>query len=210
MRAVSTLVLLITCSLGCAGGQGLADSTYPGEPLGYLEGELRSGGRTPSFALLWVTRAERLSSLLSAPAMPALCEVISSQWAVPQSVAYQARFPIEFSAPLTTVPSAAQIDLGALGGSGRLAFGVVLAFQDQNQAGQFDLGPRADPLIATSLSAHRSQVIVFLDGSLPASSALPAGIPPGFSVLSSEKGQSAQVLPPSTRISLESSAAPCP
>src|SRR5688500_4176566 len=63
-----TLLLSLLCWSGCAGERGLADRTYPGEPLATLEGNLRvsvqpSGAQT-RMALGWVTDLAALKSVL--------------------------------------------------------------------------------------------------------------------------------------------------
>ncbi len=129
---------------------------------------------------------------------------------VSQAVQYQAQFPINFSIPVTQVPPAsAQLDLAAQGGHGTLAFGFLIAFEDANQNGVFDLGsPGVAPehVLASSLKDDGSSTaLVFLDGTLPPTAPWPQGIAPGFSFFAAQNG-AVQVLAADTTLSLATAA----
>ena len=55
------------------------------------------------------------------------------------NIQFQGNFPVDFTFSLTgTPPAAALFDLSKTGGTGRLAYGVLIAFRDVNKNGAFD------------------------------------------------------------------------
>lgn len=108
---------------------------------------------------------------------------------VSQSVSYQAQFPISFTVPMLAVPPAeVQVDLSTYGGSGRMSLGTLVAYEDLNANGRFDQGRPGQPgdrILAVSATATGQQILVFLDGQIPAGSEefawVDGTIPQGFS-----------------------------
>lgn len=106
-----------------------------------------------------------------------------------QAVTFQAEFPTRFKAQMPTLPpTAVQLDLGVLGGTGKMAVGALVAFNDGNANGVYDLGrpnDAPDKLFAASFQADLIQLVVFLDGTYPHPNmlGLPAGMVQGFNLI---------------------------
>jgi hypothetical protein len=95
------------------------------------------------------------------------------------NVEYQGNFPVDFSFTLSgTPPAAALFDLSQTGGTGHLAYGILIAFRDVNKNGVFDANsagkPDADVIAGISVPdpslpppAH-SFFVLYLDGKLAA------------------------------------------
>jgi hypothetical protein len=95
------------------------------------------------------------------------------------NIEFHGSLPVDFNFTLTgTPPAAALFDLSKTGGSGHLAYGVLIAFRDVNQNGAFDAnsaGTAGGDVIA-GLSVpdpsrpppERSYFVVYLDGRPPA------------------------------------------
>ncbi|AKJ00598.1 Hypothetical protein AA314_02224 [Archangium gephyra] len=208
---------------GC-GEYGLADETYPVEPVEVLEGELHASvgtGQGPTaMTLAWASElsaTERLAALLLAEGSSCGAE----QGALLQPMSFQPYFPSSFVLPLSTTPvPAAQLALEPLGGQGRLALGWVVFFQDDNRNGVLDLGSegvKPERVVATSLDSGLA--VLFLDGTLPRERSgtwreWPGELPRGFSFLGvrSAGGESPSfaALPASTSLSLEAARHVCP
>lgn len=88
---------------------------------------------------------------------------------------YQGNFPVDFTFSLTgTPPAAALFDLSKTGGTGHLAYGVLIAFRDVNKNGAFDENSagKADGDVIAGLSVpdpsrpppEHSYFVVYLDG----------------------------------------------
>jgi hypothetical protein len=216
-------VLLGLSAAGCWGEYGLADETYPVEPVAYLEGELnaRPGKGPTAMSLAWapdLAAAERLSALLLAGEVSCGME----KGALLQPMAFQPHFPSSFVLPLSTTPiPAAQRALEPAGGQGWMALGWVVSFLDSNQNGVLDLGSEGMPperVMASSLGSGLA--VLFLDGALPdgrsgAWATWPHAPPRGFSLLGAQRREdgtaSLTVLPvASTSIVLEASRHVCP
>lgn len=215
--------LLALAAGGCGGEWGLADETYPVEPVGYLEGELsaRPGKAPTAMSLVWapdLAATERLSSLLLAGG--ASCGLEAE--ALLQPMSFQPYFPSSFVLPLSTTPMpTAQQALEPIGGQGRMALGWVISFQDRNQNGVLDLGPagtQPEHVVASSLDSGLA--VLFLDGALPAERSgtwaqWPQELPRGFSLLAARRSEGlpsalAALPAATTSVSLEASRHVCP
>jgi hypothetical protein len=217
---------LATLALGVAGcGEyGLADETYPVEPVEILEGELHASvgtGKGPTaMTLAWASdlaATEQLAARLLAGGSSCGAE----QRALLQPMSFQPYFPSSFVLPLSTTPvPAAQLSLEPLGGQGRLALGWVVFFQDDNRDGVLQLGAegvKPERVVATSLDSGLA--VLFLDGALPRERSgtwteWPHEVTPGFSLLgvrrSGGEPPSFTALPASTSLSLEAARHVCP
>jgi len=101
-----------------------------------------------------------------------------------EQVALQASLPAPFSLALSgTPPASSLVDLsdtygGTGGGSGQIAIGVLLAYEDLNGNGTLDVGVPghgADHVVASSYTAQ-PLYITYLDGAMgPGSIPIPAG-----------------------------------
>jgi hypothetical protein len=222
-RLTSWLATLALGVAGC-GEYGLADETYPVEPVAILEGELQASvgtGQGPTaMTLAWapdVGATERLAALLLAEG--ASCG--TERGALLQPMSFQPYFPSSFVLPLSTTPlPAAQLALEPLGGQGRLALGWVVFFQDGNRNGVLDLGSegvKPERVVATSLDSGLA--VLFLDGALPHERSgpwteWPGEVPRGFSLLGVQRSEgglpSFAALPASTPLSLEAARHVCP
>lgn len=91
------------------------------------------------------------------------------------NISYQGNFPVDFSFDLTgTPPPAALFDLTQTGGTGHLAYGVLIAFRDVNHNGVFDANSaghaEADEIAGLSVPdpsrppPEHSYFVVYLDG----------------------------------------------
>jgi hypothetical protein len=222
MTRYSLLSAALLLPFGCGG---LTSSQYGGTTLATVEGKLTTSSASQSDAPIGITifwygstapagatlaSGDPQAAPLSCPAPAHLSDSTAvSQWGnfVGQSVVYQPHFPIDFSLPITQVPPrSAQLDLGPLGGSGTMATGFVVAYQDLNGNGSYDFGtPTRDPepIIATS----RTYVLLFLDGHLAGSTVALPGAPAnfdtqGFSVLHFDGTSALPPAPLSTPITL--------
>lgn len=112
-----------------------------------------------------------------------------ARW-VSQSINLGSTFPLRFVLPIDAVPPIeAQLDLATLGGEGRIATGVLVAYEDGDGDGRFSLGnastPSPDRLRASSWTdldpsaPGQFNIITFLDGTLPTES-LPQVLGAGF------------------------------
>ena len=95
------------------------------------------------------------------------------------NIQYQGNFPVDFTFTLTgTPPAAALFDLSATGGTGHLAYGVLIAFRDVNKNGIFDANSagKADGDVIAGISVpdpsrpppEHSYFVLYLDGKLAA------------------------------------------
>lgn len=197
-----SFLLALLLPLGCGG---LATNQYAGKTLATVEGQLTASPTTKADApigvtIFWNHTTSPTSTLPSSgPADPPLtCPApahrrdssgtIGYANFVTQSVIYEPHFPIDFSIPISQLPpKSAQFDLTTLGGTGTMALGLVVAYQDLNGNGAYDFGtPSRDPepIIASS----RTYKLVFLDGHFGGGSDPLVGAPAnfdtqGFSVL---------------------------
>lgn len=91
------------------------------------------------------------------------------------NIQYQGNFPVDFTFTLTGAPPAAALfDLSKTGGTGHLAYGVLIAFQDVNKNGLFDANSagqaEADDIVGISVPdpsrppPEHSYFVVYLDG----------------------------------------------
>lgn len=91
------------------------------------------------------------------------------------NVEFHGSFPVDFNFKLTgTPPAAALFDLSKTGGTGHLAYGVLIAFRDVNKNGAFDANsagtPNGDVIAGISVPdpsrppPERSYFVVYLDG----------------------------------------------
>ncbi len=91
------------------------------------------------------------------------------------NISYQGNFPVDFTFDLTgTPPAAALFDLSQTGGTGHLAYGVLIAFHDVNRNGTFDANSagHAEADVIAGLSVpdpsrpppEHSYFVVYLDG----------------------------------------------
>ena len=112
------------------------------------------------------------------------------------NVQYQGNFPVDFTFTLTgTPPPAALFDLSKTGGTGHLAYGVLIAFRDVNKNGVFDANsagkPEADVIAGISVPdpslpppAH-SYFVLYLDGTVAANDVWGAfpGLQQGYNLM---------------------------
>ena len=91
------------------------------------------------------------------------------------NIQFQGNFPVDFSFSLTgTPPAAALFDLSKTGGTGHLAYGVLIAFRDMNKNGSFDENSagKAEADVIAGISVpdpsrpppEHSYFVVYLDG----------------------------------------------
>ncbi|HWC75420.1 MAG TPA: hypothetical protein VG454_15915 [Gemmatimonadales bacterium] len=91
------------------------------------------------------------------------------------NIEYHGSFPVDFNFKLTgTPPAAALFDLSQTGGTGHLAYGVLIAFRDMNKNGVFDANSagQADADVIVGISVpdpsrpppEHSYFVVYLDG----------------------------------------------
>src|SRR5438309_5156753 len=91
------------------------------------------------------------------------------------NIEYSGSFPVDFNFTLTgTPPPQALFDLSKTGGTGHLAYGVLIAFRDVNGNGVFDANsagtPNADVIAGLSVPdpsrppPEHSYFVVYLDG----------------------------------------------
>lgn len=96
------------------------------------------------------------------------------------NIQYSGNFPVDFSFELTgTPPAAALFDLSTTGGTGHLAYGVLIAFRDTNHNGKWDENSagmaEADVIAGLSVPdpskppPEHSYFVVYLDGKPAAS-----------------------------------------
>lgn len=204
-RRSHLLLLGATLTAGCA--DGMADESYPGKPLALVKGEVRAAPGAAlagdlSLAILWAPRLDATprqtdtTELFGPPPMRGMGgpsprvrvttrTEFETRW-ISQAVSYRPVFPFRFELPIRTVPPAeAQQDLGPLGGAGRIATGVLVAYEDLDGDGRFTQGTPATPgdrVVASSwhdrdpAAPSIMQTIVFLDGTLPPAAVNQAGI----------------------------------
>jgi len=125
--------------------------------------------------------------------------------AASKAVMYGTTLPTSFLLPLNEPPPAsAMVDLGQSNGRGQAAIGTVIAFEDVNGNGQYDLGSpgtAAEPILAASIdvSTHTdSRAVLFLNGILPRDLPWPEHAQQGFNI----------VIQGPTRIDLEPNSTP--
>ena len=91
------------------------------------------------------------------------------------NIQFRGNFPVDFTFSLTgTPPASALFDLSKTGGTGHLAYGVLIAFRDVNKNGAFDANSagKAEADVIAGLSVpdpsrpppERSYFVVYLDG----------------------------------------------
>jgi hypothetical protein len=91
------------------------------------------------------------------------------------NIQFQGNFPVDFTFSLTGAPPAAALfDLSKTGGTGHLAYGVLIAFRDVNKNGAFDEnsagGAEGDVIAGISVPdpsqppPEHSYFVVYLDG----------------------------------------------
>ncbi len=91
------------------------------------------------------------------------------------NIQYQGNFPVDFTFTLTGAPPAAALfDLSKTGGTGHLAYGILIAFRDVNKNGAFDANSagkaEADDIVGISMPdpsrppPEHSYFVVYLDG----------------------------------------------
>ncbi len=210
MKVLASLfsLTLAAAAAGCAGG--LADDRYPGTPLASITGSLNSTpglalAQDVSLAIFWLDGLQGHATVVQELAAPADACAASAQTRVvrttapgvtSQAVTYTAPLPSTFTLPIQALPPAgALVDLTPLGGSGHLSMGMVVAYRDTNANGRFDFGSpgvSSEPIVATSWGSAKSGLVIFLDGTLPASNSelfiVPPNSPQGFSVATITQG----------------------
>jgi len=93
------------------------------------------------------------------------------------NVSYEGNFPLDFSFSLAGPPPAAALfDLSTTGGTGHLAYGVLIAFRDKNQNGALDSfgadGTPVDEIAGVSVidpsrpPPEHSYFVLYLDGAV--------------------------------------------
>src|SRR5256885_53547 len=91
------------------------------------------------------------------------------------NIQFQGDFPVDFTFTLTGAPPAAALfDLSKTGGTGHLAYGILIAFRDVNKNGAFDANSagkaEADDIVGISMPdpsrppPEHSYFVVYLDG----------------------------------------------
>lgn len=193
------LVPLLLATFGCGG---LIDDKYAGQTLATVQGQLKASSGTNvtapiGMAIFWEGATVPAVPITSGgdPSEPLSCAatrqprdtsfVTNYSSFVSQAVSYEPHFPIDFSIPVKGVPpKSAQFDLAAMGGgTGVVAFGLVIAFEDANGNGAYDFGTptrNAERILGTSATNDSHTTVVFLDGHLNGRAAAIPGLPADF------------------------------
>jgi len=163
MRALTwALTAILTGgAVGC--GSSLVDQTYKAPPLALVAGTVTAepgvtASANLSLAILWAPRIDAPATAGEATTVPpwptpgprdpanppppdrtprTISQVftLGARW-VSQSVTFTPTFPFRFEIPIDTVPPAsAQLDLAELGGVGRIATGVLIAYEGRAASG---------------------------------------------------------------------------
>jgi hypothetical protein len=170
MRHLTAGLWIVFC-LACGSA---TNSHYQGTSIAKLQGQLVSNtsitlDRPVLLAMAWYP-----AWAASAPASPANAIVMQG------NIRFHGSFPINFEFQLYDAPPAnALADLAADGGSGRIAYGVLIAYEDSNGNGQLDViqpgGSPVDSIVGLSVGdpslppPAASYYVVYLDGTLSAS-----------------------------------------
>lgn len=157
--------ILVTVACGGGGSAPTAGVALKGQLLGSTSAKqsdplLLAMGWYPTFAG-------------SAPGSPVGAVITQT------NVQYQGNFPVDFTFTLTGAPpDAALFDLTRTGGTGHLAYGVLIAFRDVNKNGVFDANSAgkasADSIAGISVPdpslppPEHSYFVLYLDGKVAA------------------------------------------
>lgn len=179
LAAAACLASLLACS---------SSTDNHRQPLATVNGKLVSAQAASTGALrLAVAWYPSFASL--SPTAPAGAIVTQPD------VTYQGDFPIAFTFSLYDPPPAAAFsNLAVNGGSGRIAYGVLLAYEDTNGNGVFNPAPAGGALVdrVVGLSVHdpslpppaRSHYLIYLDGTIGDEDYFSAfALPQGYSLL---------------------------
>jgi hypothetical protein len=158
------IVAISVCMMAaaCSGG-----GSSPGEVQ--LKGKLTSSASAKQSDPILLAMGWYPTFAGTAPGSPVGAVITQS------NIQYQGNFPVDFTFALTgTPPAAALFDLSKTGGTGHLAYGVLIAFRDVNKNGLFDANSagkaEADQIVGISVPdpsrppPEHSYFVVYLDG----------------------------------------------
>jgi hypothetical protein len=161
LRKSTAVVCACLAIAACGGG-----STSPGITL---KGQLLSSAAAKQSDPLLLAMGWYPTFAGTAPGSPVGAVITQA------NLQYQGNFPVDFTFALTGAPPAAALfDLSATGGTGHLAYGVLIAFRDVNKNGVFDANSagKAEADVIAGLSVpdpsrpppEHSFFVVYLDG----------------------------------------------
>lgn len=200
MRAIGFLAAVAVVGVGCG-----PTATPP--PALSLQGQLVSGTVLTPPGAITLAVAWYPAWYGGAPAGPAKAVVT-------QHATYEGSFPLDFTFKTEGPPPAeAMVDLARKGGAGQAAFGVLIAFRDDNGNGELDIGtgdtPSPDRIVGVSMpdpslpAPPHSWFVVYLDGT-PGATDLLGGytLEQGYNLVQIHTEYGSEAVPASTPIAL--------
>lgn len=217
MKCLVGLVVVLFCTICCGGANGPDD----GQHFATFRGTLKVSPSVivedqVALTIFWQTLPPDLyieggiapqGSCDGTPLWAPAHEVsfYTPIWLQSQSVQYQPQFPIQFEIPVSDPPP----DEAMYSRSGKLALGMLIAYQDTNANGAYDFGTldsSPEPILATSLSDELRLHVAYRDGEIEPRSERDwkAQVAEGYSLVLFEDGSDEQVtfLPADTPIDL--------
>lgn len=180
MQTRTWAVAALAALVGCSGSKNDAKLSIHGE----LQSSLQATQAAPlHLAMAWY------------PTFASASPASKAGGIVTQDVTFEGSFPLAFTFEIAgPPPEAALFDLSQQGGSGHLAYGVLIAYEDANGNAKLDTIPKGgapvDNIVGISMPdpsrpppAH-SYYVLYLDGALaPDDPAAPFALPQGYTLL---------------------------
>jgi hypothetical protein len=165
LRKSMAVVCVCLATAACSSG-----STSPGITL---KGQLLSSAAAKQSDPLLLAMGWYPTFAGTAPGSPVGAVITQA------NLQYQGNFPVDFTFTLTGAPPAAALfDLSTTGGTGHLAYGVLIAFRDVNKNGVFDANSagKAEADVIAGISVPdpslpppaQSYFVLYLDGKVAA------------------------------------------
>jgi hypothetical protein len=185
------------------------NSHYQGTPVAKLQGQLVSNTSVALDQPVLLAMAWYPTWAGTAPEFAA--NAIDMQ----SNISFQGSFPINFEFHLYDAPPAnALADLAAGGGSGRITYGMLIAYEDFNGNGQLDLiqpgGSHVDNIVGVSVGdpslppPAASYYIIYLDGTLSASDYYAAfGLQQGYNLIKTHYAFGTEAVPLTSSITID-------
>src|SRR5712692_1528289 len=173
-----------------------------------LKGQLQGAASATQAQPLLLAMGWYPSFAGTAPGAPAAAVLTQA------NLSFQGNFPVDFTFTLSGPPPAAALfDLSTTGGKGHLAYGVLIAFRDDNGNHAFDPissdGKKIDDIVGISVPdpslppPMHSFFVVYLDGTLAANDYYSAfGLRQGYNLLEIHYDFGIEPIPLDTNISI--------
>lgn len=199
--ASAVLCLALAAAVACqssppAGTPGATGTDYQGEPLFTVSGQMSLvSGQAPSAPIR-----------LAASWYPEQGQASAPQAILTQEVQYQGSFPLNYTFNFYGLPPKDALNEVVLGGQTyRVAWGILMAYEDRNGNGQLDTipaqGSPVDHVLGTSIgdafnggSPAQQTWVAYIDGAVPPSW---SGFSPGYNLWMNQA-----VAPPGTPVPL--------